>query len=174
METLKSEMKTDTAMDRLELRFETIVIAALKLLMMIVIGLAVLMLFWLLFHNLITRVKSVESVVDIQESVQNGFAGVLLVLLGLELLETLRIFFVEHRVKLELILIVAIIAVGRHIILLDFEHVSGSLLLGVAAITLALTSGYFLIQRSVVNAPSNKQPGVAKDAAPNSNVGEES
>jgi uncharacterized membrane protein (DUF373 family) len=68
--------------------------------------------------------------------------------LGLELLETLRTYFSEHRVRLEVILIVAIIAAGRHVIQLDFEHIDGLALIGMAAVVLSLTAGYFLIRKS--------------------------
>jgi uncharacterized membrane protein (DUF373 family) len=46
------------------------------------------------------------------------------------------------------ILVVAIIAVGRQVILLDFEHASGTVLLGLSGVILALTLGYFLIKKA--------------------------
>jgi len=72
------------------------------------------------------------------------------VVLGLELLETLRAYFTEHRVRLEVILVVAIIAVGRQVIQIDFEHTPGMVLLGLSGLILALTLGYFLIKKSHV------------------------
>src|SRR5215467_6354411 len=71
-----------------------------------------------------------------------------LFLLGLELMETLKTYFSAHHIRVEVILVVAIIAVGRHIIKLDFEHVSASLLFGLAALTIALAAGYFLVRSS--------------------------
>lgn len=44
---------------------------------------------------------------------------VLLVLLGLELLDTFRVSFRDHRFKVEVILFVAMIAVGRHSVQLE-------------------------------------------------------
>jgi uncharacterized membrane protein (DUF373 family) len=79
---------------------------------------------------------------------QRGFGGVLIVLLGLELMETLKTYFSEHHIRVEVILVVAIIAVGRHIIKLDFEHVSASLLFGLSVLMIGLTTGYFLVRRS--------------------------
>jgi uncharacterized membrane protein (DUF373 family) len=81
---------------------------------------------------------------------QQSFAGVLIVVLGLELLETLKTYFAEHHVRLEVILVVAIIAVGRHVIQIDFEHTPGTVLLGLSSVILALTVGYFLIKRTQV------------------------
>lgn len=120
----------------------------MQLLLMIVITMAVLDLFWLFYVNVADRFREVDSVPDLQFVVQRRFAGVLLVLLGLELLESLKIFFKEHKVRLELILIVAIIAVSRHIIQLDFEHVQGFELIGIGALVIALTAGYFLVKRT--------------------------
>jgi uncharacterized membrane protein (DUF373 family) len=41
---------------------------------------------------------------------------------------------------------VAIIAIARKVIILDVENYSGQSLLGIAAIILALSIGYYLIQ----------------------------
>lgn len=139
---------TDTFFERIGTRFTTVVIGAMQLLLMIVITMAVLDLFWLFYVNVADRFREVDSVPDLQFVVQRRFAGVLLVLLGLELLESLKIFFKEHKVRLELILIVAIIAVSRHIIQLDFEHVQGFELIGIGALVIALTAGYFLVKRT--------------------------
>lgn len=141
-------MNYDTTASRLEARFEAIVVAVMKVLLVIEISVSALTLFWLLYSNLTARLRAISTVIDLQADVQRGFAGVLLVVLGLELFETLRIFSAQHRIRLELILIVAIIAVGRQVIVLDLQNASGQLLLGVAALVLALTSGYFLVQRS--------------------------
>jgi uncharacterized membrane protein (DUF373 family) len=82
--------------------------------------------------------------------VQRGFAAVLLLMLGLELLDSLRTYFTEHRVRLEMILIVAMIALCRHVILLDVEHLDAMQLLGISALALALTTGYFLVKRAQI------------------------
>lgn len=86
------------------------------------------------------------------------FAGVLIVLLGLELIETLKAYFVEHHVRAELILTVALIAIGRHIIKLDIEHASGLQLVGVAAIILSLALGYFVIRKSHAQSGPDNPP----------------
>jgi uncharacterized membrane protein (DUF373 family) len=78
---------------------------------------------------------------------QRSLAGVLVVVLALELLETLKTYFVDHHIRVEVILVVAIIAVGRHVIQIDFEHTPGIVLLGLSSVILALTSGYFLVRK---------------------------
>ena len=136
-------------LERIGAKFETIVVIALQVLLMIVIAIAMFELAWLLYVGITERITNVHNVPDLQRSVQRAFAGVLLVLLGLEIMETLRSFFTEHRVRVELIMIVALIAAGRHIIQLDFEHTDGFRLIGIGALVLALAGGYFLMRRSL-------------------------
>ena len=135
-------------LDRITTRFEALVVFVVQITLMITIAAAVVTLIWLFVAQGIPQFRHVESVLELQPLLLREFAGVLLVLLGLELLESLRTFFVQHHVRLEIILIVATIAVGRHIILLDVGQTSGLTLVGVGALLLALTSGYFLVRRS--------------------------
>jgi uncharacterized membrane protein (DUF373 family) len=146
-------MVTESFLIRWRTLFETIVIVALQVILAIVIALAVIELGLLLYHGAsalmaVTGGSRITDVEDLQRALQRAFAGVLLVLLGLELLETLKNYFTAHHVRLQVILIVAIIAVSRHIMLVDFEHIDGVVLIGVAVLILSLTVGYFLISRS--------------------------
>ena len=125
----------------------------MQLLMMIVIAVATLELFWLFFTGASDWLRNVDSVPDLQFAVQRRFAGVLLILLGLEILESLKIFFTEHKVRLELILIVAVIAVSRHSIQLDFEHTDGFVLIGIGALVISLTAGYFFVRWETLRNP---------------------
>jgi uncharacterized membrane protein (DUF373 family) len=129
--------------------FESGVIFLLQVLLIVVLAVALLELFLRFGQVVIDRygVTQAPALVDLQRDLQHAFAGVLLIILGLELLDTLKVYFNEHRVRLEVILIVAIIAVGRHIIQLDFEHAEAGVMLGIAALVLALAAGYFLICR---------------------------
>lgn len=129
-------------------RFETFAIAFAQILLIFVIGLVLLELAWLLATQAWARLRDIGSVADLQRTSQGAFGGVLLILLGLELLESLRTYFTEHKVRLELILVAATIAVGRHVILIDLEHTDGMQLIGVSALVLALTTGCFLTKRS--------------------------
>ena len=71
------------------------------------------------------------------------FAGVLLLLSGLEPVgNTGKTYFSDYHVRTEVILIVAMIAVGRHIVQIDFEHMAPASLAGVAMLILALSISY--------------------------------
>lgn len=118
-------MNSSNFLSRFSVHFQTVVVGFVQILLMIIIALAMFELAWLLVSRIGEVLAETRSVPELQHAVQNGFAGILLVILGLELLESIRTFHLEHTVRLELILLVAIIAVARHIIQIDFEHVGG-------------------------------------------------
>lgn len=136
--------------DRILSKLEASVVAAMQVLMMVVVLVATFALYLLLLKHLFSEVAQIESVDGLLPTLQQSFAGVLTVVLGLELLETLNTYFTEHHVRLEVILVVAIIAIGRHVIQIDFEHTPGTVLLGIAGVILALTLGYFLVKKAQV------------------------
>jgi uncharacterized membrane protein (DUF373 family) len=73
----------------------------------------------------------------------------MMILIGLELIETIKVYLVEEMVHVEVILLVAIIAVARKVIVLDVKLLPPLSLIGVAAIILALSGGYFLLKRAL-------------------------
>jgi uncharacterized membrane protein (DUF373 family) len=128
--------------------FEVTVIAAVGLLLVLAVAIAIVVMYVLFINGVRTNLGTLESVSSMQASLQQVFGGVLLVLLGLELIETLKVYFSEHQIRTEVILVVAIIAVGRHVIQIDYEHAGGLELIGVAGVMLALAVSYFLIKRT--------------------------
>jgi uncharacterized membrane protein (DUF373 family) len=75
------------------------------------------------------------------------FGRVLLVLIGIELTESMRAFAAEGAVRAEVVLRVAMIAVARKIIILEPGQVSGFLLLAVAALLVGLSVAYRVFVR---------------------------
>ncbi len=135
-------------MERLMHYFERAVLLVAQVLLMLVIIVAVLELWYLFGVAIRDRLQHIYTIPDLMLGVQRAFSGVLLVVLGLELLETLRVYFTHHRVRLELVIVVALIAVSRHVINLDFEHLGGTTIAGIAALIVALTGGYYLVRRA--------------------------
>lgn len=147
--------------------FERGVLSFVQLLLMILVVLGLADLGYLLWLGAARILATIDSVGDLQLAMQHGFAGILLVLIGLELLETVRAYLHDHRVRLEVVLIVAVIAVGRHIVMLDLEHLDGLSLLGIAALMLALTGGYVLVRRAeIVRPPDGTQPAASSMPGP--------
>ena len=75
-----------------------------------------------------------------------GFGIILIILIGLELLKILKLFLAEDKIKPEIVVEVAVIALCNKIITLDTKHTSGDVLLGIAAILIGLAVGYFVFR----------------------------
>ncbi|HEY5782751.1 MAG TPA: phosphate-starvation-inducible PsiE family protein [Lysobacter sp.] len=127
--------------------FEHWVVSAVQVLLMVMIVLGLLDLVYLLFRGARSDLLNIQTEGQLQRAMQQGFAGILLVLIGLELLETVRAYLKSHRIRLEVVLIVAVIALGRHIVELELEDVDGLTLVGIAALIAALVGGYYLARR---------------------------
>lgn len=102
-------------MEKIISMFEKVVIAVLVFLMALVILLSVLELGWIIVENVITPPLffiDITNLIDI-------FGFFLLVLIGLELLETIKLYNTDHNIRVEVVILVGIIAVARKIIIID-------------------------------------------------------
>lgn len=78
------------------------------------------------------------------------FGLFLSVLIALEILENITAYIREHVVQVELVIATALTAVGRKLIILDLEKVSGVSLIGLAIAIFSLSISYWIV-RSVHN-----------------------
>ena len=76
------------------------------------------------------------------------FSLFLVLLIGLELLETVKAYLRDDILHVEFIILVAIIAIARKVIVWDFQKYSTTELLGLAGMIIALGITYFLIKQS--------------------------
>lgn len=84
---------------------------------------------------------------DIDELL-NTFGNILLVVIGVELLETFKTYKIEHNVNSQIVLLVALTAMARKVVILELNGASGNAnLLGVAAVIIALSAGYYLVKK---------------------------
>jgi|KBSSwiStaDraftv2_1062776.scaffolds.fasta_scaffold76552_6 uncharacterized membrane protein (DUF373 family) len=127
-------------------QFERIVNRAILLFLAIVVALATVEIYVLLARRIVAVFRDVEGAPAFQEVLRNAFGAVLMVILGLELMETVKAFAEEHRVRLEILFIVALIAVCRHAIQMDVEHLDGMRLVGFGVLVSALAGGYWLVR----------------------------
>jgi uncharacterized membrane protein (DUF373 family) len=76
----------------------------------------------------------------------------LLVLIGVELLDTIKAYFKENTIHVEIVVLLAIIAVARKVLLLDPTDMSafdyGFELISIGVIILGLSAGYYLIKKA--------------------------
>jgi uncharacterized membrane protein (DUF373 family) len=130
-------------MDKFLNLFEKFVVIAVILLMVIIISVSIIVLGLKLFQFLASPSFSLENAPGLLDLL--GY--VLLILIGVELLETVKAFLYEHIVHVEIVLEVALIAVARKIILLDYSAYPPLTIFSIAALVLALSVGYYLEKR---------------------------
>jgi uncharacterized membrane protein (DUF373 family) len=109
-----------------------------------VVLLATFELGWLIVRDALTPPLFLLEIDELLEL----FGQFLLVLIGLELIHSVKVYIEHREYHLEAVLAVALIAVARKIITLDAKELPEGTLLGIAAIVVALVLGYYLMQRS--------------------------
>jgi uncharacterized membrane protein (DUF373 family) len=142
--------------------FERLIVGSLVLMMIVVILLSTIELGRILVLDIITPPN---YLLDINELL-DLFGFFMLILIGVELLETIRAYLNEHEVHVEIVLEVALIAVARKVVIIDVKEYSPETLLAIAAIVLSLAGAYYL-QRRVRNrrefSPGSNMVDEAKD-----------
>jgi uncharacterized membrane protein (DUF373 family) len=121
-------------------KFERFIVAALILMMSAVILLSVGELAWILVKDVISPPVLILEIDELLEL----FGFFLLVLIGIELLETIKHYYTEGRIELTVIFTVALIALARKIIILEPEKYEPVTLIGLGVLILALVSGYWV------------------------------
>ena len=125
--------------------FEKVIIVTLLVLMMIAVFFATIELAIIIFEQI---VNPPFLLLDIAEMLEI-FGFFMMVLIGHELLESIKAYLVEDKIHAEVIFLVAIVAVSRKIIILDYKTISPEMLYGMAAIIIALGVGYFLVRKAL-------------------------
>lgn len=70
------------------------------------------------------------------------------ILIAIELIDTFNVYIKEHSIKVQNILLIGLIAIGRKLLVLDIGHADGLNNIGLAAIILALSLGYYLVKKN--------------------------
>jgi uncharacterized membrane protein (DUF373 family) len=128
-------------------KFERIVTGVLIVMLAIVVVLALIELGWILIQDILKPPLFILEINDLLEI----FGLFLLVLIGIELLDTIKCYYVEGRIDLKVIFTVALIAIGRKIIILEPEKYDGLTLIGIGVIIFALVTGYFIVSTKGIN-----------------------
>jgi uncharacterized membrane protein (DUF373 family) len=124
-------------------KLEKIIILSLLGMMVLVVFLSTVELGWLIIRDIITPPV---FLLDISELL-DVFGMFLLVLIGIELLETVKMYLTEKAVHVEIVFMVALIAIARKVIILDIKETSSLTLIGIGVIIIALSAGYYLLTR---------------------------
>lgn len=135
-------------MDKILSIFEHVIVVVLMTAMLFAVCYAT----YIMIEGMFFRI----STVDLRELVRNDpdvlqtslyrmFGNMLTILLGMELIHTIKIYFKENIVKIELIMVISIIAMARHLIQLDYHHTEPMLLIGMAGLMAVFIGGYLLM-----------------------------
>jgi len=72
----------------------------------------------------------------------------LLVLITVELLDTMKAYITDNVIHVEVVVLLAIIAIARKVILLDPASTNGGELIGIGIIIIGLAAAYFLLRKA--------------------------
>jgi uncharacterized membrane protein (DUF373 family) len=122
-------------------RFETWINWAVLVMMALVVLMLAIGFAIDLGHQIIT-VTSGEISNDL---VYGIFGDLLLVLIGLELMHTVKVYLQDHTVHVEVILAVALVALARKVIAVNLKDQTGSI--GLALLIIALAGSHWLLRR---------------------------
>lgn len=132
-------------MEKILKTFEKLIVMSLLILMMLAVLVSAVELAVILFQQLM---KPPVFLLDITEMLE-VFGFFLMVLIGLELLESIKAYLEEDRVHAEVVLLVAMVALSRKVIILDYKEITPGMLYGMSALIVALGIGYFLVRRAL-------------------------
>ena len=148
-------------------QFEKGVVSFLVVLMVLTVALVTIELAVLLVKDIAAHPRYLIGIDELLDL----FGMFLLVLLGLELLETIKAYLVEHAIHVEVVMVVALIAISRKVVILDVKEMQSLTLFAIAMIILTLSIGYYLIARIFQNrrpqknieqqSPAQKEPKVS-------------
>jgi uncharacterized membrane protein (DUF373 family) len=144
-----------SAFDAAVKRIVQYVVRALVVMMGVVVILATGELGWLILVDVLSPpvlLLELDELLDI-------FGFFLLILIGIELLDTIRAYLVEHVVRVEIVLEVGLIAIARKVIILDVKDYPPLTVVGIGGLILALAAASYL-QRARAGRPvAERHPG---------------
>jgi len=80
-----------------------------------------------------------------------------LVLVGIEIFETLQMYTKERVVHVEVVLLVALIVAARKIIMLDYTKTSTDVFFGIAAVVVSIGISYYLLKKASSSSTHDSQ-----------------
>jgi uncharacterized membrane protein (DUF373 family) len=141
-------------------KFEKTVIISLIVMMVLVVLISTIELAVLIIKDIIEPPRFWLGIDQLFEI----FGFFLMLLIGVELLETIKAYLSEHVVHSEIVLEVALIAISRKVITLDVKEYDPLTLLGIAALIVTIAIAYYFIKKvrtdTVVISGSSKRQGI--------------
>ena len=134
-------------------KFERIIYGVLIAMLMIVLSFAIVELGWIMFTSLINPpVLILEN-----HELVNVLGVFLLVLIAVELLDTIVAYFKENTIHVEIVVLLALIAISRKVILLDPAQSNPVELIGIGIMVIGLAGAFFLVKKAGVSFTSDSK-----------------
>jgi uncharacterized membrane protein (DUF373 family) len=141
-------------------RFEQVLLTILSAMVALIVALATLDLLWMIIQDLISPPIILLDITELLDL----FGFVLIILVGIELLETIKGYLREHVVRLEVVLDLALIAIARKIIVLEMTESAPLAAFGIAVVVLALGIARYLVRSR--SDPATSASGSQGDSRP--------
>ena len=143
--TLNSKLGEKSAMKLLNFLkvFETFIITLLMVMMIIILLFSTIDLGFFIGKAILAPPMFIISVTRLQEM----FGLIMLILIGIEILEAIKAYLVHNEIHVEVVLMVAVIALAHKVIILDFKALPNFTLVGIGMIIVSLSISYYLIKK---------------------------
>jgi len=124
-----------------------IIAGILLILMFVVLGVAVVELVWVPLTLAFPGLPGGQDSLFLTEAQLLSIFGLFLsVLIALELVETVEVYFKDREVHAEIVILVAMIALARKVVLLDPHGYEPLTIVGIAALFMGLAATYMAIK----------------------------
>jgi len=125
--------------------FEHTIIRSLIVMMALIIFISTVELGYLLVKDIISPPIFFLEIEELLEL----FGFFLLILIGIELLESIKAYLQDQVIHSEIVLEVALIAIARKVIILDLKEYNSTTILGIAALIITIAGAYYIIRRKI-------------------------
>lgn len=98
---------------------------------------------WVIYERLIVPPFFLLTISDILAT----FGAFIAVMIAIEIFENITVYLREDVIHVEIVMATALMAIARKVIVLDYRELSPDYVYATAAVTLAMSVGYWLIVR---------------------------
>ncbi len=98
---------------------------------------------WVIYERLIVPPFFLLTISDILAT----FGAFIAVMIAIEIFENITVYLREDVIHVEIVMATALMAIARKVIVLDYKELSPDYVYATAAVTLAMSIGYWLIVR---------------------------
>lgn len=109
-----------------------------------------------IFADLWDALEDLSQIVDIRASILDFIGEILLVVIILELVDTIKVYTKEHIIKVGSVLLVAITAVSRELIIFDYHAGDYLMLFGISAAIISLAVVFWVVVHLYADAKNKR------------------